>query len=224
MVLGRGSGALHHSTFRSLRDHLREGDLLVVNESRVFPARLLGHKPSGGKVDLLLLQPCDAEAAASSWWEAKGSKSREWECLIQSSRRPKQGQTFAFSHGLEGRVTGDSEEGVWRVRFNLEGKDLLAHLESHGLVPLPPYIRRGCTDAGSGETSQDRDRYQTVFARKLGSVAAPTAGFHFTEPLLRSLEASGISFGRVTLHVGQATFLPIRAGDIRKHRIRPERY
>jgi len=230
MVLGRGSGALHHSTFRNLRDHLREGDLLVVNESRVFPARLLGHKPSGGKVDLLLLQPCDAEAAASSWWEAKGSKSREWECLIQSSRRPKQGQAFAFSHGLEGRVTGASEEGVWRVRFNLEGKDLLAHLESHGQAPLPPYIRRGRTDSGSAGfsevegTSQDRDRYQTVFARKLGSVAAPTAGFHFTEPLYRSLEEDGISFGRITLHVGQATFLPIRTGDIRNHRIRPERY
>jgi S-adenosylmethionine:tRNA ribosyltransferase-isomerase len=230
MVLGRGSGALHHSTFRNLRDHLREGDFLVVNESRVFPARLLGHKPSGGKVDLLLLQPCDAEAAALSWWEAKGSESREWECLIQSSRRPKQGQAFTFSHGLQGRVSGESEGGVWRVRFNLDGKDLLAHLESHGLVPLPPYIRRGRRDSGSEGssevegTSQDRDRYQTVFARKIGSVAAPTAGFHFTEPLCRSLEASGISFGRITLHVGQATFLPIRARDIRRHRVWPERY
>ncbi len=224
MVLGRGSGALHHSSFRNLRDHLREGDLLVVNESRVFPARLLGHKPSGGKVDLLLLRPCDAEEAAPSWWEAKGSKSREWECLIQSSRRPKQGQAFVFSHGLQGRVSGDSEGGVWTVRFNLDGKDLLAHLESHGLVPLPPYIRRCRTGSGPEETSEDRDRYQTVFARKIGSVAAPTAGFHFTEPLCRSLEASGISFGRITLHVGQATFLPIRTGDIRKHRIWPERY
>jgi S-adenosylmethionine:tRNA ribosyltransferase-isomerase len=224
MVLGRGSGAIHHSAFKNLRDHLREGDLLVVNESRVFPARLLGHKPSGGKVDLLLLQPRDAETAASSWWEAKGSKSREWECLIQSSRRPKQGQTFAFSHGLEGRVIGDSEEGVWRVCFNLDGKELLAHLESHGLVPLPPYIRRGGTDSEVQGTSEDRDRYQTVFARNLGSVAAPTAGFHFTEPLYRSLEEDGICFGRITLHVGQATFLPIRTEDIRKHRIRPERY
>jgi S-adenosylmethionine:tRNA ribosyltransferase-isomerase len=175
-------------------------------------------------VDLLLLQPCDVESAAPSWWEAKGSKSREWECLIQSSRRPKQGQAFAFSHGLEGRVTGDSEEGVWRVRFNLDGKELLAHLESHGLVPLPPYIRRGRTDSESEGTSKDRHRYQTVFARNIGSVAAPTAGFHFTEPLLRSLESSGVSLGRITLHVGQATFLPIRTGDIRKHRIRPERY
>jgi len=230
MVLSRGSGAYHHSVFMNLRDHLREGDLLVVNESRVFPARLLGHKPTGGKVDLLLLQPCDAEAAAPSWSEAKGSKGREWECLVQSSRRPKQGQSFAFPHGLEGQVTGHSEEGVWKVRFNMEGKELLAHLESHGLVPLPPYIRRGRTDSESDGpsvakgTSHDRDRYQTVFARNSGSVAAPTAGFHFTEPLLGSLGASGISFGRITLHVGQATFLPIRAGDIRKHRIRPERY
>jgi S-adenosylmethionine:tRNA ribosyltransferase-isomerase len=224
MVLGRGGGALRHSTFKNLREHLREGDLLVVNESRVFPARLLGTKPSGGKVDLLLLQPCHSEPADSPGWERKGSESREWECLVQSSRRPKQGQSFAFSHGLEGRVTGPSDGGVWRVRFNLDGRELLEHLETHGLVPLPPYIRRTRTESEADGTSEDRDRYQTVFARNVGSVAAPTAGFHFTEPLLESLEASGISFGRITLHVGQATFLPIRAGDIREHRLRPERY
>jgi S-adenosylmethionine:tRNA ribosyltransferase-isomerase len=224
MVLCRGSGGLRHATFRDLREHLREGDLLVVNDSKVFPARLLGNKPSGGKVDLLLLHPCNPEMGSPSWFDGASHRSRDWECLIQCSRRPRKGQVLAFPHGLQGEVTGDSEDNVWKVRFNLDGKDLLAHLECHGLIPLPPYIRRSRTDSGSADTSEDRVRYQTVFARKIGSVAAPTAGFHFTESLCRSLEESGISFGRVTLHVGQATFLPIRARDIRKHTMWPERY
>ncbi len=229
MVLGRGNGSLHHSTFRNLRDYLQEGDLLVVNESRVFPARLPGRKPSGGKADLLLLQPWDAGTASRAWWDANESESREWECLIQASRRPKLGQSFVFSHGLEGVVTGDGEGAYW-VRFNLGGKELFEYLESHGSIPLPPYIRRGRTSSGPEGfsevegTPEDRDRYQTVFARNIGSVAAPTAGFHFTEPLLRSLEASGIEMARITLHVGQATFLPIRKEDIRAHSIRPERF
>jgi S-adenosylmethionine:tRNA ribosyltransferase-isomerase len=116
------------------------------------------------------------------------------------------------------------------VRFNLGGKALLEHLEDHGAIPLPPYIRRG--RAGSGPegfseaegTPEDRDRYQTVFARRIGSVAAPTAGLHFSEPLCKSLEASGVEIGKITLHVGQATFLPIRTQDIREHSLRPERF
>jgi S-adenosylmethionine:tRNA ribosyltransferase-isomerase len=224
MVLGRGTGTLHHSSFRDLREHLREGDLLVVNESRVFPARLIGTKRTGGRVDLLLLQPFRQEAASPSCWEEDVSEGREWDCLVQSSRRPKPGQTFAFPHGLAGEVTGGSKGGVWRVRFNLDGKDLLHHVERHGMIPLPPYIRRERTAGGVDTQSEDRDRYQTVFARNTGSVAAPTAGLHFTEPLCRSLESRGISFARITLHVGQATFLPIRTRDIRRHRIWPERY
>ncbi len=224
MVLGRESGAIQHASFKDLRDYLREGDLLVVNESRVFPARLIGRKPSGGRVDLLLLQPCNAEEASAAGQQADEVQGREWECLIQASRRPKPGQEFGFEHGLQGEVTGHSDGGVWRVRFNMEGRELMAHLERYGRVPLPPYIRRGRTSREREETPEDRDRYQTVFARKVGSVAAPTAGFHFTESLCESLERRGISFGRITLHVGQATFLPIRTGDIRRHRIRPERF
>ncbi len=223
MLLDRGSGSVDHASFSKLGEHLQEGDLLVVNESRVFPARLQGRKPSGGKVELLMLQPRGAGTAQQPWWDAKGSESREWECLIQSSRRPRAGQVFVFPHGLEGELTGEAD-GSYRVRFNLGGGDLLAHLERHGSIPLPPYIRRGRTGSGPEETPEDRNRYQTVFARKVGSVAAPTAGFHFSEPLLSSLEAGGIEIGRITLHVGQATFLPIRAEDIRAHRIRPERF
>lgn len=203
---------------------MREGDLVVVNDSRVFPARLLGNKPSGGRVDLLLLHPCDPEIRSSCWFDGVNRRSRDWECLIQSSRRPRKGQLLSFPHGLRGEVMDDSGQGFWRVRFNLEGKDLLAHLERHGLIPLPPYIRRNRPEAASAGNLEDRDRYQTVFARKVGSVAAPTAGFHFTDALCRSLEKRGISFAQVTLHVGQATFLPIRARDIRKHTMYPERY
>jgi S-adenosylmethionine:tRNA ribosyltransferase-isomerase len=224
MVLGREGGDLHHSTFRDLRVHLREGDLLVVNESRVFPARLVGHKVSGGRADLLLLQPRDPEESSPQRRDVEDSGSGEWDCLLRTSGRPKAGQALCFPHGLRGIVTGSSRGGVWGVRFSLKGGDLLAYLETHGLIPLPPYLRRGRKGVGSEEVLQDRDRYQTVFARKTGSVAAPTAGFHFTETLCKSLEATGIAFARISLHVGQATFLPIRAPDIRRHTIGPERY
>ena len=224
MVLCRESGALHHSSFRNLRDHLREGDLLVVNDSKVFPARLLGTKTSGGKVDMLLLHPSHADRAASCRldWEDPGSQ--EWNCLIRASRRPKKGQAFAFPRGLEGGVIGDSEGGIWKVRFNLDLKKMLAYLENHGLIPLPPYIKRDHTSCLSEDSSEDRERYQTVFAQKIGSVAAPTAGLHFTGSLCRSLQEEGIALERITLHVGQATFLPIRTRDVRRHRMWPERY
>jgi S-adenosylmethionine:tRNA ribosyltransferase-isomerase len=214
MVLFRESGAMHHSTFRNLRDHLRRGDLLVVNDSKVFPARLIGSKPSGGRADLLLLKPC----------EEGGPGSHVWECLIRCAGRPRKGQALAFPCGLQGKVAGHSEDGVWKVHFDLEPEEMHAYLEAHGRVPLPPYIKRGCDEGPAGDRSGDRVRYQTVFAEHVGSVAAPTAGFHFTEELLRSLEEGGVSFAKVTLHVGQATFLPIRARDVRRHRIGPERY
>jgi S-adenosylmethionine:tRNA ribosyltransferase-isomerase len=203
---------------------LREGDLLVVNDSKVFPARLLGSKTSGGKVDMLLLQPSHVQGAASSELDGEDPRGQEWTCLIRSSRRPKKGQVFAFPRGLEGEVTGDFEGGIWKVRFNLDPKQMLAYLENHGWIPLPPYIKRTHTPSRSEDSEQDRERYQTVFAQKIGSVAAPTAGLHFTESLCRSLEEGGIAIGRITLHVGQATFLPIRTRDIRSHRMWPERY
>lgn len=214
MVLSRESGALHHSSFRNLRDHLHEGDLVVVNDSKVFPARLIGNKPSGGRVDLLLLKPCDGQ----------GSGSCVWECLIRCAGRPRKGQAFAFPQGLQGEVEGHSGDGVWKVRFGLEPAALHDYLDDHGRVPLPPYIKRDFDKGPACDRSGDRERYQTVFAEHVGSVAAPTAGFHFTEALLRSLEQGGVSFARITLHVGQATFLPIRARDIREHGLGPERY
>ncbi len=223
MVLCRETGAVQHTLFRKIRDHLQEGDLLVVNDSKVFPARLVGRKPSGGKVDLLLLQPCEAENRALCWFDGRNGEGDEWECLVRSARRPRTGQVWAFPGGLEAEVLGPGEGGSWRVRFNIGAAALLAFLERHGRVPLPPYIRRGRGE-GSEEAPEDRERYQTLFAREVGSVAAPTAGLHFSEDLVRSLKRSGISFAEITLHVGQATFLPIRAEDIRDHRLRPERF
>jgi len=214
MVLFRQSSVLHHSTFRNLRDHLQEGDLVVVNDSKVFPARLIGSKPSGGRVDLLLIRPCDEGRLGC----------HAWECLIRCAGRPRPGQTLAFPCGLQGEVAGHFENGVWKVRFDLEREGMHAYLEAHGRVPLPPYIKRDCYEEPAGDRGGDRVRYQTVFAEHVGSVAAPTAGFHFTEELLGSLEEGGVSFAKVTLHVGQATFLPIRARDVRRHKIGPERY
>jgi S-adenosylmethionine:tRNA ribosyltransferase-isomerase len=224
MILGREDGSLHHSTFRNLRAYLREGDLLVVNESRVFPARLVGRKTTGGRADLLLLQPRNSQELSCPVREGWDSESGEWDCLLRSSGRPREGQILVFPGGLEGVVTGSSGGGVWRVRFTLQGGDLLAYLEAHGLIPLPPYIRRDRGGAAPEGVLRDQDRYQTIFARKTGSVAAPTAGFHFTETLCKSLKATGVAFARISLHVGQATFLPIRTPDVRKHTIWPERY
>jgi len=131
---------------------------------------------------------------------------------------------FRFPLGVEGEVAGEPEPGVWRVRFRMGGLGWFEYLDRVGVTPLPPYIKRNGRPGTPKDPAEDRTRYQTVFARSVGSVAAPTAGLHFSEALCRELRERGVRFAEVTLHVGQATFLPVRAEDIRDHTVFPERY
>jgi S-adenosylmethionine:tRNA ribosyltransferase-isomerase len=199
-----GDAPLHELRFTELPALLREGDLLVMNDTRVLPARLLGTKESGGRCELLLLEPLDGEEGA------------RWRALGQSSKPLRPGLRLAFG-GLAAEVLAAPGGGVFEVRFDRAGAALRAALEHEGRMPLPPYIRRAPSAA-------DRARYQTVVARVPGSAAAPPAGLHATPEPLARLEARGVARTAVTLHVGAGTFLPIRGDDLDQHRMHEERY
>lgn len=226
MVVSRGGKDLHHSRFYRIREWLREGDLLVVNNSKVFPARLLGRKRSGGRAEILLVRPASFDAGPTSATDPAHLATAEWLCLVRCSGRIRGGEMLRFSDGVEGEVAGQerAEENLWKVRFNRNGEEFFAWVLRTGTVPLPPYIRRDLTDPSLGPGGMDRLAYQTIFARTTGSIAAPTAGFHFTESLRGELEASGVGFCEITLHVGHGTFLPIRSEDVRAHTLWPERF
>lgn len=212
LVVGRKSGSLHHGYFSDLPDHLSDSDVLVVNNTEVVPARLVGRKESGGRVELLLLDytPADLRDA--------GEAGVEMRCLVKASKRPRIGSRFVFEAGLTAEVVGI--DGMQqRVRFSHEG-DFERLLYRIGKVPLPPYIRRG--DAGEG--GADRTHYQTIYASQKGAVAAPTAGLHFTENILERLRKKGVKVVEITLHVGYGTFSPVRVSDIRQHTMHAERF
>ncbi|MES3676665.1 tRNA preQ1(34) S-adenosylmethionine ribosyltransferase-isomerase QueA [Halomonas elongata] len=192
------SGALDHRRFPELIDKLEPGDLLVFNDTRVIPARLHGHKASGGRVEMLLERPLDAHRGLAH---------------LRSSKSPKIGTELTFEGGIQAVVEG-RREALFELRF-LGETPLIALLERHGHMPLPPYITRD-------DELSDRERYQTVYARRDGAVAAPTAGLHFDEPLLERLAAKGVESAFVTLHVGAGTFQPVRVDDIREHEMHSE--
>jgi S-adenosylmethionine:tRNA ribosyltransferase-isomerase len=199
LVVERGSGALHDSRFSELGRWLRAGDVLVVNETRVFPARLDARRPTGGVVELLFVRP-----------EADGT----WRVLARPAKKAPVGiELRSEDGGLALEVVEMGEEGERVVRV-VEG-DLSRALEAHGQVPLPPYIHRAAEP-------EDRERYQTVFARVDGAVAAPTAGLHFSPALLEALAAQGIERVPVLLHVGPGTFRPIGASDPSQHHMDEE--
>jgi S-adenosylmethionine:tRNA ribosyltransferase-isomerase len=204
LVLPPGGGAPHHRTFAELDRLLSPGDLLVFNDTKVIPARLVGRKASGGKVELLLCEPLE------------GGLGRRWRAMGQASKPIRPGATVTLD-GLAATVDAVEGEGFYLVTLDREGEALLSALERAGRVPLPPYIRRA-------PSAGDRERYQTVWARSPGSAAAPTAGLHFTEPLLARLEARGVRRTAVTLHVGPGTFLPVRGDSLEGHRMHAERY
>ena len=211
----RPSGAIAHRQFRELPSLLREGDLLVFNDSRVIPARLLGKKKStGGKAELLLIRPAtaiDTEAALKG--EASGT---EWLCLGQSSKGFKPGVELEFDAGLTATVREALGGGEYRVVFTSSLASLEEAIARAGRLPLPPYITRDVQ-------ADDAERYQTVFARKSGSVAAPTAGLHFTPETFVELEKRGVKRAFVTLEVGPGTFLPVREGPVAEHKMHEER-
>jgi S-adenosylmethionine:tRNA ribosyltransferase-isomerase len=209
MILDRVDG-LRATTFDRIGATLRAGDLLVVNDTRVRPARLLARKPSGGRVELLLLRR-DGEAGGDDLWRA----------MISTGRGLRPGSRLAIAPGFEAELAGEADEGCVRLRLRVEQGDAEAALARHGTVPLPPYIRR---DPDDPRRALDRERYQTVYARQTGAVAAPTAGLHFTEELLDALGRLGIERAALTLHVGPGTFRPIRSERIEDHRLDPEAF
>ena len=198
MVMDKATGALQHRHFFDIVDYLRPGDCLVMNDSRVIPARLLGHRPTGGAAELLLLRD-------------KGDG--VWECLARPGRKLHEGAEVIFGDGaLTATVKTVLENGNRLVQFHYEGI-FLEILERLGKMPLPPYIK---------EELADGERYQTVYSRVSGSAAAPTAGLHFTKELLEQIERKGVKLAYVTLHVGLGTFRPVKVEEITEHEMHSE--
>lgn len=216
MVLPPGEGILHRR-FADLPGLLRPGDLLVRNDSRVLPARLAGRRASGGAVEVLLLHPLN-----------DGGGAPEWEALVRPGRKLREGEVVHL--GLEGALAAEIgarlEGGARRVRFQCPAEEFRALLERHGRLPLPPYIlRRRAALAEADYGPEDAERYQTVYARAEGSVAAPTAGLHFSPELLASLDAMGVRTAEVTLHVGAGTFQTMEPGGrVEEHQMHFEEY
>lgn len=194
LVLNRATGHIEHRIFREIGDYLHPGDLLVINQTRVIPARLMAHKDTGGKVELLLLRRED---------------DCTWECLV-GGKGMNRGRRVRLADGLGGEIVDVLDGSRRRVRFD---EPVESHLPDDGVMPLPPYIH---------EELKDPERYQTVYAKTPGSAAAPTAGLHFTPHLMEELKANGIRFGEVTLHVGLDTFAPVTEDDPRQHTIHTE--
>lgn len=217
LAVSRATGAWSHRRFSDLPELLREGDLLVLNDARVIPARLLGQKAgTGGRVELLVVRPAANTLTSAALGGAP--ESLEWICLGQASKGLKPAQRLSFAGGLEAEVLAALGGGEYRVRFHAPpGTSLASLLDAAGRLPLPPYITRE-PDAA------DAERYQTVYARASGAVAAPTAGLHFTQALFDTLEAKGVRRAHVTLDVGPGTFLPVREEELDKHHMHPERY
>ncbi len=206
MVLSKGGGKIRHAVFRQMGDFLKAGDLIVLNNTRVFPARMFGSRSTGGRIEVLFLREL-----------AKGS----WEAMLHCNGKPRPGEFLNLEEGrLSVRLLERTKDGHWLVSLP-RNTDLPGLLKAVGRVPLPHYVRRG---RDRRLEPMDRERYQTVYARETGAVAAPTAGLHFTEELLRELEERGIGRTEVTLHVGAGTFQPIKTRDIRHHKMHEEFY
>ena len=220
LVLRRDSGEIEHRTFRNLLDYLRPGDVLVLNDSRVIPARLRGvNARTGGRFEMLLLE----EHSANEWW-----------AMIRPARRARIGTEIVLLDKLARRTavktTVQEREGAGHYRLSFTGLPSVADaLPEFGEVPLPPYIHRDAADRSSGRSASpdgcdDVERYQTVFARPAGSIAAPTAGLHFTQEMLAEIRRRGVQTHFVTLHVGLGTFTPVKAETISAHVMHEERY
>jgi S-adenosylmethionine:tRNA ribosyltransferase-isomerase len=211
MILNRKTGDRQHKAFHQLLDYLHPGDVLVINDTRVVPARLLGKKKSGGRVECLILQYPNTPTLGTYTTP----------CLIKTGGKMHPGDRIFFNETLEGEVQPPSPNGTALVKFRFEGA-FETLLQQFGHVPLPPYIHR--EDGHDARREKDRIRYQTVFAEQAGAVAAPTAGFHFSKELITSLKEKGILWVPLTLHVGYGTFAPIKMENIEAHKMQSERY
>jgi S-adenosylmethionine:tRNA ribosyltransferase-isomerase len=212
LLLDRTTRSIQHTQIAALPDLLRTGDLVVVNDTRVFPARLLGHRvPSGGAVECLLVGRLEPDRSRAA---------EQWEALVHPGQKLKPGARVVFdgSHTIHGEIRERHFFGRRIVALWTEdGSTVDEAIDAIGHIPLPPYIRRE-------DRADDRDRYQTVFADARGSIAAPTAGLHFTPALVSALEARGVELTSITLHVGYGTFQPVRVERVEDHRVEAERY
>jgi S-adenosylmethionine:tRNA ribosyltransferase-isomerase len=201
LVLNKTNGHTTHQKFCDLPAHFQKGDVLILNDTRVFPARLLTQRSSGGKQEILLVRKID--------------EANNWEVLLNANTKIKAGAEFAFENLTITIIDDASDDKPTRLaQLKFDG-DLMSILKRIGHVPLPPYL-------GRSDISADQDRYQTVFAEQTGSVAAPTAGLHFTDELLAALKDLGVIIAHVTLHVGPGTFLPVRTEKIQDHKMHTE--
>ena len=202
MVVDKNTGEVTHKIFKDLIDYLNPNDCLILNDTRVIPARIYGvKKETGAVVEFLLL---------------KQSENNVWECLCKPGKRAKIGTEFVFGEGLvECEVIDITDDGNRKIQFKCDSKEIYTILDKIGKMPLPPYIT---------EELKNGERYQTVYSRELGSAAAPTAGLHFTQELLKKIEDKGIKIGYVTLHVGLGTFRPVKVDDVTKHKMHTEHY
>ncbi len=202
MILDRKSGEIENKHFRDLTDYLNKGDCLILNDTRVIPARIYGVKEeTGAVVEFLLL---------------KQRENNVWECLCKPGKRAKAGTSFIFGESLTSCTVKDiTDDGNRIIQFNCDSKEIYNILDKIGKMPLPPYIT---------EELKNGERYQTVYSRELGSAAAPTAGLHFTEEMLNEIKSKGVNIGYVTLHVGLGTFRPVKVDDVTKHKMHSEHY
>ncbi|HVG29940.1 MAG TPA: tRNA preQ1(34) S-adenosylmethionine ribosyltransferase-isomerase QueA [Pyrinomonadaceae bacterium] len=211
LVVDRANQGWRDAQFSDLPSELAAGDLLVVNDTRVFPARLAGRRePSGGQVELLLIEEREPLV---------------WEALARPARRLARGQEVSFGRGrLRAEVIEERADGRRALRFHCDPADFFALVEELGRAPLPPYIKREKAEEGGARAAEDLARYQTVYAASRGAIAAPTAGLHFTPRVFDGLRARGVSVAKITLHVGYGTFAPVRVEDLSGHEVEPERF
>jgi len=224
-VLDRTSGSLDHRVFSALPDLMAPGDLLVLNDTRVIPARLWGKRADAGasaRVETLLVERVPEREPAESG--ARARSTQVWRVMLRGSRRPD--ERIDFGSGLTARVIAREDGAFHLIALTPPaGQSAQEAIESRGLMPVPPYIHRGSPDdPPDPRIAMDGERYQTVFASSPGAIAAPTAGLHFTPALLDRLRARGVGVESLTLHVGPGTFLPVRDEDLDKHELRPEAF
>jgi S-adenosylmethionine:tRNA ribosyltransferase-isomerase len=201
LVVDRGAGTIAHQGFKDIVGYLREGDVLVINDTKVIPGRIFGTRSTGAKVEFLIL--------------SASAESDTYACMVKPGKKARPGETFTFADGeLSARILEILPGGLRKVRFDSE-RDFMTLLDEIGEMPLPPYIK---------EKLEEKDRYQTVYASAVGSAAAPTAGLHFTQEIFEALEKKGVRIARVTLHVGLGTFRPVKAENITDHEMHEEFY
>ena len=206
LVLHKESAEIEHRKFYEIVEYLNCGDVLVLNDTKVSPARILGTRTTGGRVEGLIIREIEENT---------------WEVLLQSNRRLKKNESLTFDNSVKGKILYRNDTGSWIIRVEDKGK-FAEMLKNSGRMPLPPYIKRDSNDETEG--IHDDERYQTIYAEKMGAIAAPTAGLHFTTNLLQEISRKGIKIVYITLHVGLGTFKPIHTEDLRQHTIHKEFY